>query len=111
MSPADFRNVCAYSQTLANALQHWLSRRVDTLSQSEASMLLDSYTHLALLAGGMSGYLSRQTKAMELLGQLEKIALAREGIEPRSLERAKMSSLIDDIRRELAIVPERMQDE
>ena len=109
MSPADFRNVCAYSQTLANALQHWLSHRVETLSQSEASMLLDSYTHLALLAGGMSGYLSRQSKAMELLGQLEK--LASEDIEPRLLERSRMISLINGIRRELAIVPERMQDE
>ena len=109
MSATDFRNVCAYSQTLANALQHWLSRRIDTLSQSEASMLLDSYTHLALLAGGMSGYLSRQSKAMELLGQLEK--LASEDIEPRLLERSRMISLINDIRRELAIVPERMRDE
>jgi hypothetical protein len=105
MSEVNVHNVCAYSQTLANALQHWLSRNVPNLSQSEASMMLDSYTHLALLAGGMSAYLSRQTKAMELLGQLEKIALAKEGIEPRFLERAKMSSLIDDIRRELVIVP------
>lgn len=106
MSATDFRNVCAYSQTLAHALQHWLAGRVNQLSQSEASMLLDSYTHLALLAGGMSGYLSRQSKAMELLGQLEKLALAKDGIEPRFLERAKMSALIDDIRRELVIAPE-----
>lgn len=105
MSATDFRNICAYSQTLANALQHWLARNTANLSQSEASMMLDTYTHLALLAGGMSGYLSRQTKAMELLGQLEKIALASEGIEPRFLERAKMSALIDDIRRELVVVP------
>ena len=105
MSEANFANICVYSQTLANALQHWLSRNVSNLSQSEASMILDSYTHLALLAGGMSGYLSRQTKAMELLGQLEKIALAKEDVEPRFLDRAKMSSLIGDIRRELVVLP------
>jgi hypothetical protein len=106
MNTTDFRNVCDYSRTLANAQQQWLSRNVANLSQAEASMLLDSYTHLALLAGGMAGYLSRQTKAMELLGQLEKLAIASEGIEPRFLERAKISSLIDDIRRELVIVPQ-----
>jgi hypothetical protein len=105
MNEADFRNACDYSRTLANSQQQWLSRNVANLSQAEASMLLDSYTHLALLAGGMAGYLSRQTKAMELLGQLEKLAIASEGIEPRFLERAKMSSLIDDIRRELVVLP------
>jgi hypothetical protein len=101
MSPTNFRNVCAYSQTLANALQHWLSHRVDTLSQSEASMLLDSYTHLALLAGGMSGYLERQREAMEMLGQLEQVALTSNDIEPR--ERARIAALIDCVRRTLVM--------
>jgi hypothetical protein len=101
----DFLNICAYSQTLANAQQNWLARHAQTLSQAEASLLLDSYTHLALLAGGMRGYLSRQTKAMELLGELEKIALSKEGTGPRNPERAQMSRLIDDIRRELVVVP------
>jgi|ERR1700679_1596044 len=101
MPSPDLRLVSQYSLTLAHSLQHWLSGHMADLSQSEASMLLDSYTHLSLLAGSMRGYLVRQEQAMTLLGQLEKLALASEGIEFR--ECAKMATLIDDIRRQLVV--------
>jgi hypothetical protein len=104
-TPPDFRNACIHAQVLANSLQNWLSRQVPNLSQAEASMLLDSYTHLAFIAGGLRGYLERQNEAMTLLDQLEKTALASEGIEPRFMERARMSALIAEIRGKLVFTP------
>jgi hypothetical protein len=98
MPSPDLRLASQYSLTLAHSLQHWLSGHIADLSQAEAAMLVDSYTHLALLAGGMNGYLARQEQAMTQLGQLEKLALTSDDIAP-----AQVCALVDDIRRQLVV--------